>query len=188
MMGWFDGFADFEWFDGFNEFWWFLYDCRMRDESRWRVTAWWNAVCHIPITDRIANSIFSGYGGISNGNWTNNMPICLYFREKFPDEKPPDLTPFWKSLRNWEIFRMIHRLPIPLVESATLCKHTIQIERLLIIMFWVSRRGTCRKRQGAFEGCFRKYPLNLDSFGNSYLLRDVIAESGQKFERGEVER
>ena len=55
-------------------------------------------------------------------------------------------------------------------------------------MFWVSRRGTCRKRQGAFEGCFGKYPLNLDSLGNSYHLRDVIAESGQKFERGEVER
>ena len=47
---------------------------------------------------------------------------------------------------------------------------------------------TGRKHLGVFEGCFGKYPLNLDSFGNSYLLRDVIGESGQKFERGEVER
>ena len=192
MMGWFDGFADFEWVWWVWWVWWFLYDCRMmRDESRWRVMAWWHdeMPCAIyRITDRIANSIFSGYGGISNGNWTNNMPICLYSRENISDGISPDFNSVL------EITEKLRDFPNDSQTPHTPCRvrnflQTYYSDWKIINHYVLSEPGeTCRKHLGVFEGCFGKYPLNLDFLGNSYLLRDIIGESGQKFERGEVER
>jgi len=92
MMGWFDGFADLNGFDEFDEFddFCMTVGCGMSPDGAWRHDEMPCAIYRI--TDRIANSIFSGYGGISNGNWTNNMPICLYSRENISDGISPDFN------------------------------------------------------------------------------------------------